>query len=581
MLNLSRASGLSAAAFLAIFCTEAAAQRMHVAGLIGEPPDTSNWPHPAAPDGNPYPRSTASIPDLKYRELKEQLGKVLFWEEQVSSDLTVACGTCHIPRAGGSDLRAGAPHANGNIGAFGMIRQHQNLITGDIDYNFQVNPSFDIDRQVTGLHVPTMIGAYVFERLFWDHRAGPDFVDNGGTTIPNFGDWAACEDLSVGPVVSDVEMGHEGIDWGTQFIQKKLNECYPLALVDSSTVPADIKWFLSWGAPYEEIFDKIFWNDPQFGGAQGVTRERFALAVAHYMRTLIPDRAPIDTGRMTRQEMDGFRIMEQSDCFRCHSVSGGPQFQTAGGILVDPFDNPFSDGLQHDIGFGPVKTPTLRNVGLRKRFFSTGQGNGGVNTLSAIIDFYDRQPLGPPFELIGSGPGGTLTVAEKAAVMAFLGNALTDPRVANETFPFDRPQLASERPEFFPFEVNEFGNGTAGPSGFVPEIIANSPPLVTKPLPSGGMPHNWFKIGVGEAVQGAPAILLLSNAPGGGPVVWVGPGMWSVPVGTTDAQGIATVHVPFPLVPATVGVPFFAQWLIDDHGRRSFSNAARFVPFWF
>jgi len=35
-------------------------------------------------------------------EQKRVLGKILFWEEQLSSDDTVACGTCHIPAAGGS-----------------------------------------------------------------------------------------------------------------------------------------------------------------------------------------------------------------------------------------------------------------------------------------------------------------------------------------------------------------------------------------------------------------------------------------------------------------------------------------------
>ncbi|MBM3962883.1 MAG: di-heme enzyme, partial [Planctomycetes bacterium] len=33
------------------------------------------------------------------------LGKVLFWDEQLSSDDTVACGTCHLPEFGGSDGR--------------------------------------------------------------------------------------------------------------------------------------------------------------------------------------------------------------------------------------------------------------------------------------------------------------------------------------------------------------------------------------------------------------------------------------------------------------------------------------------
>jgi cytochrome c peroxidase len=40
-------------------------------------------------------------------EPKRVLGKVLFWDEQLSSDDTVACGTCHLPAHGGSDPRTG------------------------------------------------------------------------------------------------------------------------------------------------------------------------------------------------------------------------------------------------------------------------------------------------------------------------------------------------------------------------------------------------------------------------------------------------------------------------------------------
>lgn len=39
---------------------------------------------------------------------KALLGKMLFWDEQLSSDGSIACGTCHIPGAGGSDPRIGA-----------------------------------------------------------------------------------------------------------------------------------------------------------------------------------------------------------------------------------------------------------------------------------------------------------------------------------------------------------------------------------------------------------------------------------------------------------------------------------------
>ena len=38
--------------------------------------------------------------------VKATLGKFLFWEEQMSGDNTMACGTCHFPEAGGSDARS-------------------------------------------------------------------------------------------------------------------------------------------------------------------------------------------------------------------------------------------------------------------------------------------------------------------------------------------------------------------------------------------------------------------------------------------------------------------------------------------
>lgn len=568
-----RAAVVPAAVALLLGATSATAQRLHVAGLIGEPPDVSNWPHPAAPDGNPYPRSTATPAELKQRQIQEELGKMLFWDEQVSSDNTVSCGTCHIPSAGGTDPRPGGLHPSGNIGAFGMIRQHQNPFTGQIDYGHIVTPSTSIDRQMTGLHTPTMIGSYVFERLFWDMRAGPDFEDTAGLTIPNFTDWASSEALSVGPVVDDIEMGHEDAEWTTGFIQAKLNESYPLALVDIATVPADVLGWVTSGATYEKLFDNAFGGHPQFGGPQGVTRERFAMAVAHYMRTLIPDKAPIDRGTMTRRQVLGMRILDNSGCFRCHSVTGSPTLTTPGGILADPFDNPFSDGLFHDIGFGPVKTPTLRNVGLRQRFLSTGQ----IPSFNALITFYENQPFG--LRLIGSGPNFTLTAGERAAVVDFLQNALTDPRVVAEVAPFDRPELASER--LGPFEANEYGVGTPGASGLTPEIIANVPPMVTKPLPSGTMPIDWFKVGVGEAAPFAPAYLLVNTIDDVGPTLWVGPGFTVLFIGNTSPEGIATAHVPFPLIPATIGTAFYTQWMLDDGGVRAFSNAAKFVPFQF
>ena len=62
-------------------------------------------PPPVAPGGNPV------------TEEKRILGKLLFWEEQLSSSNDVACGTCHKPDAGGADPRTATnPGANGSFG---------------------------------------------------------------------------------------------------------------------------------------------------------------------------------------------------------------------------------------------------------------------------------------------------------------------------------------------------------------------------------------------------------------------------------------------------------------------------------
>ena len=88
---------------------------------------------------------------------------------------------------------------------------------------------------------------------------------------------------------------------------------------------------------------------------------------------------------------------------------------------------------------GAFKTPGLRNVGLTGPYFH----NGSMATLMEVVEFYDRggnfcrlnqADLDPDIQPIGLSPN------EKQALVAFL-LALTDPRVARESTPFDRPQL--------------------------------------------------------------------------------------------------------------------------------------------
>ena len=90
-------------------------------------------------------------PENPITEEKRVLGKILFWDEQLSSDDTVACGTCHIPASAGADPRpATNPGFDGIfdtdddiIGSFGVVRR--NALNEPVD-----DPLFGFEPQVTG-----------------------------------------------------------------------------------------------------------------------------------------------------------------------------------------------------------------------------------------------------------------------------------------------------------------------------------------------------------------------------------------------------------------------------------------------
>lgn len=105
---------------------------------------------------------------------------------------------------------------------------------------------------------------------------------------------------------------------------------------------------------------------------------------------------------------------------------------------------------------GAFKTPGLRNVALRQPYFH----NGSRFTLEQVVEFYNRggdrrgsdsndttgfidpgAPNGGKSNVHPSIRPLGLTTAEKADLVAFLRNALTDRRVACEKAPFDHPEL--------------------------------------------------------------------------------------------------------------------------------------------
>ena len=56
-------------------------------------------------------------PENPITESKRVLGKILFFEEQISTSNVVSCATCHVPASGGADPRVAAhPGLDGIVG---------------------------------------------------------------------------------------------------------------------------------------------------------------------------------------------------------------------------------------------------------------------------------------------------------------------------------------------------------------------------------------------------------------------------------------------------------------------------------
>jgi cytochrome c peroxidase len=507
-------------------------------GIINGPVPPLN--PPPAPLGNPV---TAT---------KAYLGKTLFWDEQLSSTRTVACGTCHFAANGGSDARAIVNSARSrNAGADGVfgtaddVFASPGVISNNSDGTFSWSPLYGFREQVTGRKSRSYIDAGYSNTLFWDGRATSTFTDpiGGGVVLQN---GAALESQVAGPPVSSAEMAHAGRTWND--VAVRVTVARPLTL--SPSVPAGLKEWIG-SRSYSELFEEAF-------GTPEVTPARIAMAIATFERTVYSDRTPFDEtasgiGQLPPEQVRGQGVFNQSRCNVCHA-----------GTL-------FSDNAFHNIGvrpqtedtgrfqvtgnannIGEFRTPSLRNVGLRSNFFHDGK----LATLDEVVDFYNRGGdfNAPNIDHNLIRPLG-LSPQQKSDLLAFLRGALTDPRVAAGTSPFDRPTLYSESTRV----PQVTGAGTQGSGGNIPQVTANEPPLAGNPS---------FAVGVSNALGGATAVLVIdSNDPGTGPAIPATASFARLSLqlsGSGAGQGFGSASLLIPANPALIGSSFFGRWYVQD-----------------
>lgn len=508
---------------------------------------------------------------------KVALGKALFWEEQMSSTGTVACGTCHSFATGGTDPRAGTPGSlhPGPDGIFGNsddVWGSQGVILHDEAGLYQASPLFGLEPQVTPRKALTAVGASFAPRLFWDLRAGNAFKDPDTGQIL-LAEGAALESQAVNPPRSDVEMSH--ILTTSADVVARLQDATPLAL--ATDIPASLATHIA-GKGYPQLFTEAF-------DSPGITLPRIAMAIAAYERSLIPNEAKVlpPLGDFTESEARGAVIFEEAAgrCATCHPSPLDSDFETHHTGVTDPILDPGLGGitgLPEDMGH--FKTPVLVGALNEQRTYFH---DGSAKSLEEVIEFYDRGGNfpGPQNELVPLG----LNAQQKADLLAYL-KTFTDQRVINQTPPFDRPTLYTENPARVP---GLYGVGTPSPgAGSPPAAIAVEPPHAQ---------NENFTLGLKNAVgTAAPVWLLLGTEPDpnpngtqiGGITYFVNlqsnPPPIMLPVGTlsvsASGEGYKSANFTFNLG-ADPGDRFYAQWIIspDNPVTRSASEAIEIVVF--
>ena len=369
-------------------------------------------------------------------EPKRLLGKILFWDEQLSSNDTVACGTCHRPASGGADPRA-AVNPGRLPGTIDDVVGSPGIVRLDDTGRPVQDPVFGFDVQVSARTSPSNFGALWASQVFWDGRAGPAFTDplTGRNLIRSGG---ALEAQALDSLSNPAEMAKTGRRWDE--LTDKLKHARPLAL--ASALPPDVREGLARHPSYPALFEAAF-------GSDGITPARIAFAIACYERTLVADQTPWDLYRagdekaMTAQQQAGWKNFQDLHCAACHVP---PLFTDNGFFNIGLRDAAYDAGrgaITHaKADAGDVKVPSLRNVGLRPRLMHTGEDA----TLTSALRFYiDTAPFEGRDDIPGIGPYTfSFDLITQESLRAFLAAALTDPRVAAEQYPFDRPRLASE-----------------------------------------------------------------------------------------------------------------------------------------
>jgi cytochrome c peroxidase len=342
---------------------------------------------------------------------EQELGKAIFFDEQLSLNENQSCASCHDP-AWGWTGPIGAVNAGGSV--------YEGSIAGR--FGDRKPPSAAYATQAPVFHMPS--AGFFVGGNFWDGRA----------TGEELGSPAA--EQARGPFLNPVE---QALPDEACVVYRVLNGDYPVSYEDvwgavSVAWPADVETACATEGGAVVL-------SPTDRDAVDLAYDRIALSIAAYEGstevnafTSKFDAVQLGLAKFTTLEHQGFALFKgKGKCDLCHIAKGtraSPALFTDYtydnlGIPRNP-DNPVYDVFPNfvDLGLGKFlesldeyadhvlqnhgkfKVPTLRNVDLRPNMDDVKAygHNGYFESLEAIVHFYNTRDVLPTCDVPGSDP---------------------------------------------------------------------------------------------------------------------------------------------------------------------------------
>jgi cytochrome c peroxidase len=345
-------------------------------------------------------------------DLKAGVGRVLFYDRNLSKDRTVSCASCHRPQNAFSD------YLDFSVGVEGRKTDRNSMPLANV-------ASFSAHYQAIDGKMPL---------LFWDERV-PDVVSQSRQTFAN-----------------EKEMGLP-VDRVVERVREQLYYAPLWRKVYGHFEPKEA-----------EILDCL----QEFVGAMGSHNSRldraldqafdlFEVTTSVEFDTLETIRSiyygPNDTTITVITNMVGLpgltisenrgRDLFVANCTKCHSPVRAFQevFAACNGLEMGYNDQGLGWITGLPLHNGVFKSPSLRNIALTAPYMHDGR----FKTLTEVVDFYSdgiqAHPNLHPLLMRNGVPGLQLSPIEKLELVSFL-HTLTDGSIAHDnrfSNPFRRP----------------------------------------------------------------------------------------------------------------------------------------------